>query len=1085
MILSMKSSIAAFAATAMLVFLTGRVLAQETLLLREPAISAKNIAFAYAGDLWVADRDGKNVRRLTTFSGQEAAPHFSPDGKMLAFSGEYDGNLDVFVVPVEGGEPQRLTWHPLPDVAKGWTPDGQSVVLASGRESAPYSYPDRFWKVSLKGGLEEALPIPRIWNGHFSPDGKRIAYQMVLPWENEWRNYRGGQNNPVRILDLQTLEQENLPFDGSNDRNPNWIGDRIFFLSDRDLAMNVWAYDLKTKKLDQVTHFKDFDCKGLESGGGALIFENGGRLYTLDASGSDVKKLNISVGGDFAWSRAHWEKADASIHDWTLSPGGKRALFAARGDVFSVPAEKGDVRNLSASTGVADRSPACSPDGKKISWFSDEGGEYQLVIADAFGKIEKKIALQHPTFYYTPRWSPDSKYLSFGDTDRNLWVVDIDAGNATLVGNEGFAHPERTIYPEWSPDSKWIAFTKRLKNEFNTIFVWSMDQKRAFQITDGMSDCKAPAWDKGGKLLYFLGSTDLALNVGWLDLSSYGRPVTRSIYVAVLPADEPSPLRPLSDEEEKPDTTSAKKDTSKLVRIDFAGIGQRILALDLPAKNYAFLGCGEAGTLLFGEWEADPGTTPSPTFAVSRYNLKTLKAEPVMAGLQRFDLSADGKKLLWGTPDNNWGIADATGSPKPGDGKLNLSDMQMKVDPRAEARQIFREAWRFQRDYFYVKNVHGLDMNWAWKTYAPWVDHVRHRSDLNYILDILGGETSIGHSFTGGGDFPDVDRVPVGLLGANYAIADGKYRFAKVFNGESWNPNLRAPLTQPGVNVQAGDYLLAVNGVPLDASMNVFALFDRTAGKQTRLLINSRPGTEGAREVTVVPVGDEGGLRMLDWVESNRRRVDELSGGKLAYVWVPNTGGEGFTYFNRWYFAQKDKKGAVIDERFNQGGYVADYIIEVLSRTHYGYFNNPVGDRQPFLAQDAGIYGPKVMLINEMAGSGGDMLPYMFRFKKIGPLVGKKTWGGLVGIWDVPGLVDGGYITAPRGGFYNLDGEWDVENKGVAPDIEVEMDPKSVLKGRDPQLEKAVQTALEMLKTQEVKLLPQPADPVRARRPKG
>ncbi|MCB0535346.1 MAG: PDZ domain-containing protein [Saprospiraceae bacterium] len=455
-----------------------------------------------------------------------------------------------------------------------------------------------------------------------------------------------------------------------------------------------------------------------------------------------------------------------------------------------------------------------------------------------------------------------------------------------------------------------------------------------------------------------------------------------------------------------------------------------------------------------------------------------------MSGLQNFALSNDGKKFLYGAADHSWGIADAAGTPKPGEGSLSLSDMQIKIDPLAEARQIFREAWRYQRDYFYVKNVHGLDLNWAWKTYAPWVEYVRHRSDLTYILDIFSGETSIGHSFVRGGDYPDTDKVPAGLLGCNYEVVNGRYRFAKIFDGENWNPDLKAPLTQPGINVRQGDYLLAVNDVPLDASMNVFSLFDQTAGKQTRLLVNNRPDKEGAREVTVIPVANESGLRQLDWVESNRRMVDKLSGGKLAYVWVPNTGGAGYNFFNRWYFAQKDKKGAIIDERFNQGGYVADYIIEVLARTLYGYFNNPVGDKQPFKAQDAGIYGPKVMLINEMAGSGGDMLPYMFRFKNIGPLVGKRTWGGLVGIWDVPGLLDGGIITAPRGGFFNLQGEWDVENKGVAPDIEVEMDPKLVNQGHDPQLEKAVETALEMLKSQEVKLLPQPADPVRVKRPK-
>ncbi|MCB0543433.1 MAG: PDZ domain-containing protein, partial [Saprospiraceae bacterium] len=1028
----MKIRLPFIAASALHFFLINQVPAQETRLLREPAISARHIAFVYAGDIWVADRDGKNTRRLTTYPGTEGNPQFSPDGTQVAFTGEYDGNKDAFVVPVEGGEPKRLTWHPQPDIVKGWTPDGQSVVFASGRENAPYPYPDRFWKASLKGGLEEAMPIPRIHQGHFSPDGKHFVYQMIFPWETEWRNYRGGQNNPIRILDLTTYKQEVLPWDGSKDWNPNWLGDRIYFLSDRDFAMNVWMYDLKTKNLSQITHFKEFDCKNLESGDGMLIFENGGWLYTLDTKVGEARKLTITVEGDFPWARTHWKNVKDDIGDYALTPSGKRVLFSARGDIFSVPAEKGDIRNLSSSTGVADRSPACSPDGKKVSWFSDEGGEYQLIIADAYGKIEQKIALPDPTFYYTPKWSPDSKYISFGDAGRNLWVVDIATGTSTLVGNEGFAHPERTIAPEWSPDSKWIAFTKRLQNEFNAIFVWSMEQKKAFQLTDGMSDCKAPAWDKQGKLLYFLGSTDLGMSVGWLDLSSYGRPVTRSIYVAVLSRDEPSPLKPLSDEEAAPDT--ANKDTSVVVKIDFDGIGQRILALDVPPKEYVFLAAGESGVLFYGEWQEEPSTSPNPTFTVSRYKLEERKAEEVMSGLQNFALSNDGKKFLYGAADHSWGIADAAGTPKPGEGSLSLSDMQIKIDPLAEARQIFREAWRYQRDYFYVKNVHGLDLNWAWKTYAPWVEYVRHRSDLTYILDIFSGETSIGHSFVRGGDYPDTDKVPAGLLGCNYEVVNGRYRFAKIFDGENWNPDLKAPLTQPGINVRQGDYLLAVNDVPLDASMNVFSLFDQTAGKQTRLLVNNRPDKEGAREVTVIPVANESGLRQLDWVESNRRMVDKLSGGKLAYVWVPNTGGAGYNFFNRWYFAQKDKKGAIIDERFNQGGYVADYIIEVLARTLYGYFNNPVGDKQPFKAQDAGIYGPKVMLINEMAGSGGDMLPYMFRFKNIGPLVGKRTWGGLVGIWDVPGLLDGGIITAPRGGFFNLQGEWDVENKGVAPD---------------------------------------------------
>lgn len=1065
------------------IFFINGMSAQDTRLLQQPAISANHIAFTYAGDLWLSDRNGMNVKRLTSFQGVEENANFSPDGKLIAFSAEYDGNLDVYTIPISGGEPKRMTWHPDQDIAKGWTPNGKHIVFASGRENAPINYPNHFYKVALnESGLETSLKIPRVWNGSFSKDGKKMAYEMILPWEKEWRNYRGGQNNPIRIIDLTTYETLALPWEGSMDRNPNWIGDEIYFLSDRDYAMNVWSYNINSKALKQVTAFKDFDCKNLASCADALVFENGGYLYTLDTKGGKPQKVNIKVEGDFPWARVHWENVDNSITDYSISPSGKRAIVAARGDVFSIPADKGDTRNLTNSSGAADRSPSCSPDGKMVAWFSDQSGEYQLVLADHFGKVNKTIALKNPTFYYTPAWSPDSKYISFGDANRNLWVVDVDKGNAILVDNEGFAHPERNIAPAWSPDSKWIAYTKRLKNEFNTIFIWSMDQSKSYQFTDGMSDSKSPVWDKSGKYLYFLSSTDYALSVGWLDLSSYGRPTTRSVYLAVLSSDEESPLKPISDEETK--EAEAKKDSIVKVKIDFTGLSQRILALDVPAKNYGFLSGGDDGEVFIGEWQADPNITYGATFAVSKYKLKDKKSEEFAKDLTKFDVSADRKKVIYGTADNSLFIVDAAAPPKPGDGKLKLDQLQMKVDPVAEAKQIFKEAWRYQRDYFYVRNTHGLDLDWALKTYGPWVDHVRHRSDLNYILDIFGGETSVGHSFVGGGDYPDVDRIPVGLLGANYEIANGKYKFSKIFNGENWNPELKAPLTQPGIKIKEGDYLLAINDVPLDATKNIYSLFDRTAGKQTKITVNAQPSMSGAKDYIVIPVASESGLRQLEWVESNRRKVDQLSGGKLAYVWVPNTGGEGFTYFNRWYFAQKDKKGAIIDERWNQGGYIADYIIEVLTRTLFGYFNNPVGDKQPTLSQDAAIHGPKVMLINEMAGSGGDMLPYMFRAKNIGPLVGKKTWGGLVGIWDVPALIDGGGITAPRGGFYNLKGEWDVENKGVAPDIDVEMDPKLVNKGIDPQLEKAVQTAMELLKTQEVKLLPQPADPVRVLRAK-
>ncbi|MBI4161760.1 MAG: PD40 domain-containing protein, partial [Acidobacteria bacterium] len=1056
------------------------------------------------------------ARRLTTFPGAETEPHFSPDGTLVAFSGEYDGNVDVYVVPVGGGEPRRLTWHPIADTVRGWTNDGKGILFASGRVNVPRPWP-RLWTVSLEGGMPEPLPIPRAANGKFSPDGRRVVYQMIQPWEAEWRNYRGGQANPIRIVDLESLEMEKLPWEGTNDLSPVWLGDTIFFLSDRDYAMNVWAYDPGTGDLSQRTFFREFDCKNLEGGGGLLVFENGGDLYRLDAAGGEPRRLSVTLAGDFPWARPHWEEAKEFIRTASVSSTGKRAVFEARGDIFTVPAEKGDIRNLTRSSGVADRAPVWSPDGLRIAWFSDEGGEYRLVVADQYGKEPRTVALNDPTFFYDPRWSPDSKRIAFGDADRNLRVVEVETGKENLIANEGSTHPDRILYPEWSPDSRWIAYPKRLGNEFSAIFVYSVETRESHRITDGLSNAFSPAWDRSGKYLYFLASTDYGLNVGWLDLSSYGIPYNSALYLAVLSAEEPSPLAPESDDEgketeeedgeesaenggkagkdgkakdrEKEKGEEKEEEEAPEVRIDFQGLDQRIVAVDVPARPYGNLRAGAEEEIWFTE--AVPN---EEGLTLHRYRLEDREGEEVLTGIQGYDLSGDSKHLLFFREGNKYFLVDAGSKGKAGTGgdagpaadekELDLSEMRIKVDPAAEWKQIFREAWRYQRDYFYVENVHGLDLDWAFRTYAPWVDHVRHRADLTYVLDILGGETAIGHSFTGGGDEPEVEQVSVGLLGADFEVANGRYRIRKIYTGENWNPDLRAPLTGPGIDAREGDYLLAVDGVELTAGMSPYSLFERTAERQTVLTLNSKPEREGAREVTVVPVASEVALRQRDWIESSRRRVSELSGGRLAYVWVPNTGGDGHAYFTRYYFAQKDRKGVIVDERFNHGGYIADYMIDLMARNLFGYFSNAVGDRQPFTAPNAALWGPKVMVINEMSGSGGDMLPYMFRMKGIGPLVGTRTWGGLVGIWDVPPLLDGGTITAPRGGFYDLEGEWAVENEGVAPDYEVEDLPRLVNAGRDPQLEKAVEVALELLEKGEVRLLPQPPDPVRVRRPK-
>lgn len=1072
--------------------------AEDTRLLRSPDVHGNQLCFAYGGDLWLSDLNGSTPLRLTAFEGVEANPVFSPDGSQIAFTAQYDGNTDVYVIPVTGGQPRRLTWHPGVDITVCWTPGGDSVLFSSGRANAPIQIPDQLWKVSVEGTTPERFILPRATNGVFSPDGQSFVFEKIFPWESEFRNYRGGQNTPLRIFNLKTYATEKMPWTNSRDINPVWMGKMIYFLSDRDYAMNIWSYDTETKAVKQETFYKEFDCKKLNGDGQTLVFENGGYLYSWVPGSGEPKQLHLTVVGDFPWARTHWVDADKFVESMSLSPSGKRIVVGTRGEVLTVPVDKGSPRFLTNLPASAERSVAWSPDGKNISWFTDASGEYQLVIADQFGQNPKTYSIPNPSFFYHPVWSPDSKYISFYNENRTLLLFNVASGVVQEIDIESSAHPEHMIYAAWSPDSKWIAYAKRLPNEYGAIFVYSLDQNKSFQVTDGMSDCRMPAWDASGKYLYFSASTDYGMNVGWLDMSSFDHPVNRGIYCVVLSKDEKSPLAPESDDEEvkaaeeKP-AADAKKDTKKdkdkskegekkddnvTVKIDFDGLQQRILALPIPVKDYRELDAAKEGVLLYTERIPE-----KDGLALNRFKLKDKKTEVVVDGIEGFEISADRSKFLYQTSGNQLIVSATDGKPNPSEETVNLKGVKVKVEPELEWKQIFREAWRFQRDYFYVDNVHGLDLKWAYDTYAPWVESVRHRSDLNYLLDILGGETSVGHSFVGGGDMPEVDRVPVGLLGADIAVENGHFKLKKIYTGESWNPDVKAPLNQPGLNVKEGQYIVAVNGQPIDASSNFYSFFDQTADKQIFLSVSDQPSMQGAKELTVVPVSNEGGLRQMDWVEGNRRKVDELSGGKLAYVWLPNTAEGGYTNFNRYYFAQKDKKGAVIDERFNQGGSIADYIVDLLARDLQGYFNNPIGTKQAFTAPNAGIFGPKVMIINEMAGSGGDMMPYMFKFRKVGPLVGTTTWGGLVGIWDVPDLIDNGRITAPRGGFYNVKGEWDVENIGVAPDIAIEQTEKAVIEGHDPQLEKAVETAMELLKTKDVKLLPQPADPIRVHRP--
>ena len=869
-----------------------------------------------------------------------------------------------------------------------------------------------------------------------------------------------------------------------------WVGDTIYFLSDRNGPMSLFAYDLKSQQVKQILKNDGFDIKSASATADAIVYEQFGSLHLLDLQSGNDRALDIRPVADLAEVRPHFLKIEPKrIRSAEISPTGARAVFGVRGEILTVPAEKGDIRNLTNTTDVVERDPAWSPDGKSIAYLSDESGEYALHIRDQSGLGEvRKINLGNPaTFYYSPTWSPDSKKIGYTDKRLNYWYVDLDKKTPVKVDTDTYTDPAHSLQMVWSPDSRWIAYTKQLKSHLHAVFAYSLEQTKSFQLTDGMSDALYPAFDKDGKYLYFTASTDAALNTGWLDMTSLERPVTRNAYVIVLKKDLPSPLAPESDEEKakeaekggKDQKGEADKDKEKgkakeekpvNVEIDLEAIGQRILALPVPARNYDGLLAGKAGVLFLGE---APPVDPidfdegGPATKIHKFDLKTRKTEQILDGVTSFDVSFNGEKMLYAR-QNQWFITPAEkpaeGPPPPGQGgPLRLDSMEIYVDPRAEWKHMYDQVWRDERDFLYDPGLHGLNLEAVRRKYEPFLDNIATRDDLNYLFTEMLGNITIGHMFVGGGDVPEPKRVKTGLLGADYSVENGRYRFTHVYDGENWNPKLRAPLTQPGVNVHAGDYLLAVNGRDVRPPADVYSFFEETAGKQVVLKVGARSDGSGSREVIVVPVDDESSLRNYAWIEGNRRKVDELTGGRVAYVYLPDTYAGGYTNFNRYYFAQVGKDAAIIDERYNGGGDIADYIIDYLRRPLLSYWNMREG--KDITTPIEAIFGPKVMIINEMAGSGGDALPWMFRKTGIGPLVGKRTWGGLVGHYTNPAdLLDGGFTGTPDLAFYNPNGTWDVENHGVPPDVETELDPQAARAGHDSQLERAVEVVMDLLK---------------------
>ncbi|MFC1553337.1 PDZ domain-containing protein [candidate division KSB1 bacterium] len=1041
-----------------LLIVTSSFAADNTRLLHQPDINSDIVVFVYAGDLWTAPVNGGEAKRLTTHQGTESSPKISPDGKWIAFSGQYDGNTDVFIIPSGGGEPVRLTYHSGGDNVQDWTPDSKKVLFTSSR-----FHPNRqsqLFTVDIENPLPEQLPIPRASLASFSTDGRSIAYTPLSNAFGTWKRYRGGRTTPVWLIDLNDYSHVEIPHENASDSFPVWLGDTVYFLSDRNREMALYSYNISAKEIKQLYKKSNTDIKYLSGGDGMLVYASEGYLYKFDPSSGRPEQIVVNVPSDQIFLRPFFKDVSGEIRNFDISPTGKRAVFEAHGEILTSPEKKGDIRNITNTPGVMERYPSWSPDGKWITYFSDASGEYSLHMVDQLAENNPRIIeIENPTFFQSPTWSSDSKKFVFTDKKMNIWCLDAETSAITKID-------ERSGSPVWSPDNKWLAYQKRLDNRFGVIWVYSFEQNKSFQITDGMSDAAAPEFDRDGKYMFFRASTNSGMSKSGLDMSSNDHPVTYNIYITVLRNDQQSPFVPESDEEtvgeteEKPE----KEDFVETFRIDLENIDQRIISLPGRDGSYSSIQSAPGGKVFYRS-----GSN------LMLYDFTKRSSSTFMSGVSAYKITADGKKMLY-RAGSNWGIVGTSGSPKAGDGQID-TDLEILVDPKAEWGQMLLEAWRLNRDYFYAPNMHGVDWEANYKRYEEYIPDLAHRSDLNYVLGEMLGELCVGHSYVRGGAMPSVDRVPGGLLGSDYEIVNGFYRFEKIYSGLNWNPGARAPLTEPGVNVSEGEYLLAVNGKELRAPMNVYQLFENTSGKQIKILVNSEPSMTGAREVVVVPIGNEGSLRNRDWIEGNRKKVEEMTDGKVGYVYLPNTGSGGYSYFNRYFFPQKDKEALVIDERFNGGGQVANYIIDYLDKPLMNYWAPREGPdySSPFAAN----FGPKVMIVNENAGSGGDWMPFYFRERGVGKLVGKRTWGGLVGIGGTPSLMDGGSVTAPNFGIFSIDGEWIIENVGVYPDYDVEMTPQDVINGRDPQLEKAVEVALEELRSGKYTKIKRPAYPIR------
>ncbi|ANM28491.1 hypothetical protein ABI59_00885 [Acidobacteria bacterium Mor1] len=1063
--------------------------AEDTRLLRFPDIHKDRVAFVYAGDIWTAPVSGGTARRLTSHEGMELFPKFSPDGRHIAYSAEYSGNRQVYVIPVEGGEPRQLTFYndvgPMPPrggfdyQVMDWTPDGKHVLFRGNR--LPWGpRMGRPYLVPVDGGMETALAVPEGGGGMLSPDGSKLVYTPIAREFRTWKRHRGGRAQDVWIYDLKRDRSEQITDHVATDNQPVWVGDMIYFTSDRDRRLNLYAYDTRSKQTSKATTHEDFDVLWPSAGPDAVIYEAGGYLHRFDPGSGQSKQLSIRVTGDFLQTMPRTQSVADDIQSADISPSGKRALFTARGDLFTVPAKNGPARNLTRTPGVRETAGVWSPDGKHVAYLSDRSGEYEVWVRSQDGSgEERRLTRDGDTWRFPLVWSPDSKKIAFADKKQRLRYVEVEGGKIVDVDISEFN--DITTYG-WAPDSRWVVYTKVEPSQASSIFLYSIDDKKIAKITDGFTNDTQPVFDPEGRYLYFLSDRDYNLQFSGYEFNYFYVDPTR-VYAVTLKKDGPALGVPKIDEEEPKkdpepeaepekgkDDKKGKEEESdeKRIEIDFDGLADRVVVLPASPSNYGNLNANKKG-LFFSEFPS------SGAPRVRFYSIDKEEIKDVLPGVANYVLSADGSKLLYASR-GNFGIVDAAPGKKSSEGHIDTSTMHARIDPKAEWRQIFEDGYRITRDWFYDPGMHGVDWEGIKKLYEPLVDHVAHRADLDYILGEMGGELNAGHFYVNSGDQPGVDRVNNGLLGAEI-VADrsGYFRIDRIFPGENWHGNFRSPLTEAGVDVAEGEFILAVDGRSTKSVKNFYELLIAGAGRTVTLTVNDKASEDGSREVKVRPVSSETSLRYLEWVNQRREMVDKMSGGRIGYIHLPNTAGPGNRELRKFFYPQAHKDALVVDVRYNGGGFIPDRMIELLTRQPLSIWARR-GIR-PFQTPGFAHTGPKAALMNGYSSSGGDAFPYYFRKVGLGKLFGTRTWGGLIGLSGNPGFMDGGSLSVPTFRFIDTEGNWAVENEGVSPDVEVIDRPELISKGQDPTLEAAVKHLLDELQRNPPQPIPVPPAP--------